>query len=448
MDTPATIFISIASYRDPELIPTLQDMLRHAAHPENLHLSVCWQDDENLSLFEQQGMTPEGRRIVAGQEVFAFRYRQARIDIISVHYFASQGACWARSMAETLFEQEAYFLQIDSHCRFIPGWDDEMIAMLRQVEQKSPRPILSSYPPPYSPGEDEEASKKRYVSRLIFREFNPQGIPMLSSTPFTATEPVRGSYLAGGFIFTRGDFVSTVPNDPQIFFAGEEIAMAVRAFTHGYDIYHPHKPLLWHYYQRKEHNKVWGDHSNEAKAQGAVDKAWWERDNVSKKRVRTVLGLESEDAASLAPYTTGSARSLRAFEYQTGICLQRGTVLPEVMSAEKINFFPTPPDDHAQWIARQYVWYKKNLTLEPAVWRADDKEAETLHLGVYNPQNMLLYKRTLDARELQALHTASPDDNLTLSLEFKTANAAQPSVVRICPWSITSGWGTVTEKTW
>ncbi|MGK4627081.1 GlcNAc-transferase family protein, partial [Raoultella ornithinolytica] len=136
-----------------------------------------------------------------------------------------------------------------------------------------------------------------YVSRLIFREFNPQGIPMLTSTPFTATEPVRGSYLAGGFIFTHGDFVSTVPNDPQIFFAGEEIAMAVRAFTYGYDIYHPHKPLLWHFYQRKEHSKVWGDHSNEAKAQGVVDKAWWERDNISKKRVRTLLGLETEDAA-------------------------------------------------------------------------------------------------------------------------------------------------------
>lgn len=448
MDTPATIFISIASYRDPELIPTLKNMLQQAAHPENLHLAVCWQDDENLSLFEQSGMIPEGSRIVAGREVIAFRYRQARIDFISVHYYASQGACWARSMAETLFEQEVYFLQIDSHCRFIPGWDDEMIAMLRQLQPKSARPILSSYPPPYRPGEDEEASKKHYVSRLIFREFNPQGIPMLTSMPFTATEPVRGSYLAGGFIFTHGDFVNTVPNDPQIFFAGEEIAMAVRAFTYGYDIYHPHKPLLWHFYQRKEHSKVWGDHSNEAKAQGVVDKAWWERDNISKKRVRTLLGLETEDAASLSPYTTGSARPLRAFEYQTGICLQKGTVLPEVMSAEKINFFPTPPDDHAQWLARQYVWYKKNLTLEPAVWRADDGDAEKLHLGVYNPQNMLLYKRTLDARELQALHTASPDDNLTLSLEFKTATAAQPAVVRICPWSITSGWGTVTEKTW
>ncbi|MBS1203456.1 MAG: glycosyltransferase [Proteobacteria bacterium] len=445
MDTPATIFISIASYRDPELIPTLQDMLRHAAHPENLHIAICWQDDENRSLFEQSGMTPESSRIVAGHEVFAFRCRQARVDVISVHYYASQGACWARSMAETLYEQEAWFLQIDSHCRFIPNWDNEMIAMLRQVEHKSERSILSSYPPSYCPGEDEEASKKRYVSRLIFREFNPQGIPMLGSIPFTASEPMRGSYLAGGFIFTHGDFVNIVPNDPQIFFAGEEIAMAVRAFTHGYDIYHPHRPLLWHFYQRKAYSKVWSDHSNDAKAQGAVDKAWWERDNVSKKRVRTLLGLEVEDAASLAPYTTGNTRPLRAFEYQAGICLQNGTVLSEVMGAEKTNFFSTPPDDEAQWLARQYVWYKKALKLEAADWRSDEQEVDNLHLGVYTPQNVLLYKRTLDAQALQA---KSPDDSLTLSLEFKTANAAHPTVVRICPWSASSGWGVVTEKPW
>jgi hypothetical protein len=123
MDTPATIFISIASYRDPELIPTLQDMLRHAAHPENLHIAICWQDDENLSLFEESGMTPEGSRIVDSHEVFAFRYRQARVDVISVHYYASQGACWARSMAETLYEQEAWFPANRFPQSFIPNWD-------------------------------------------------------------------------------------------------------------------------------------------------------------------------------------------------------------------------------------------------------------------------------------------------------------------------------------
>ncbi|MGD8107634.1 GlcNAc-transferase family protein [Pantoea sp. FN0302] len=449
MDNPATIFISIASYRDPELLPTLRDMLRHAAHPENLHIAICWQDNEMPEFFEQAGFTPQGGRVVEGREVLMFRYNQARIDVISVHYYTSQGACWARSLAETLFENERYFLQIDSHCRFIPDWDNEMTAMLRQLQTTSPRPIISSYPPAYKPGDDEEASKKTYVSRLIFREYDTQGIPMFSSTPFQAEVPVRGSYLAGGFIFTLGDFVKTVPNDPQIFFAGEEIAMAVRAFTHGYDVYHPHKPLLWHYYQRKEHSKVWGDHNNQAKDQGKVEKAWWERDLVAKKRVRTLLGLEEkESVASLAPYTLGNQRTLRQFEYQAGICLQKSTVLPEVLDSEKINFFATPPADETEWLNRQFAYYKKSITLNASDYETDETRMSNLHLSVYNAQNILLYKRTLEPQELETLRTESADNLPTLLLEFKTASIDRPSVIRICPWSDTSGWGNVTEKAW
>ncbi|MGD8163215.1 GlcNAc-transferase family protein [Pantoea sp. FN0307] len=449
MDNPATIFISIASYRDPELLPTLRDMLRHAAHPENLHIAICWQDNEMPEVFEQAGFTPQGGRVVEGREVLMFRYNQARIDVISVHYYTSQGACWARSLAETLFENERYFLQIDSHCRFIPDWDNEMTVMLRQLQTTSPRPIISSYPPAYKPGDDEEASKKTYVSRLIFREYDTQGIPMFSSTPFQAEVPVRGSYLAGGFIFTLGDFVKTVPNDPQIFFAGEEIAMAVRAFTHGYDVYHPHKPLLWHYYQRKEHSKVWGDHNNQAKDQGKVEKAWWERDLVAKKRVRTLLGLEEkESVASLAPYTLGNQRTLRQFEYQAGICLQKSTVLPEVLDSEKINFFATPPADETEWLNRQFAYYKKSITLNASDYETDETRMSNLHLSVYNAQNILLYKRTLEPQELETLRTESADNLPTLLLEFKTASIDRPSVIRICPWSDTSGWGNVTEKAW
>ena len=32
----AKIFVSIASYRDPELLPTLESLLTNAANPENL----------------------------------------------------------------------------------------------------------------------------------------------------------------------------------------------------------------------------------------------------------------------------------------------------------------------------------------------------------------------------------------------------------------------------
>ncbi len=442
------IFISMASYRDPELIPTLHNMLEQAAHPENLHIAISWQDDEDLSVFERAGLKPDGIRSVAGRQINAFRYFGTRVDIINLHYYQSQGACWARNLAETLFEGEAYFLQIDSHCRFVPNWDSEMIAMLSQLQRKTAKPIISSYPPPFTPGEDEEASKKRYVSRLTFREFSQEGLPMLSSVPFTSEEPVPGSYLAGGFIFSTGDFIKQVPNDPHIFFAGEEIAMAVRAFTHGYDIFHPHKILLWHYYQRQECRKVWGDHTNEAKAEGTIAKAWWEWDKVSKLRVRTLLGLEETSHEALAPWALGHERTLRQFEYQAGIYLKNGTVLPEVMAPEHKTFFSEWPADEAQWLERQFAYHKKTLTLSKAEYDTRDPAFESLHVSVYTPQNVLLYKKTLASSELETLRANSNNDDIAISFEFKTHAAATPKFVRICPWSADSGWGTVTEKTW
>ena len=36
------IFVQIASYRDPQLIPTIEDMLSKASHPENLVFGICW----------------------------------------------------------------------------------------------------------------------------------------------------------------------------------------------------------------------------------------------------------------------------------------------------------------------------------------------------------------------------------------------------------------------
>jgi len=50
------IFIQIAAYRDPELIPTIKDMIKRADNPENLRFGICWQyhpDDEyDSDLFE------------------------------------------------------------------------------------------------------------------------------------------------------------------------------------------------------------------------------------------------------------------------------------------------------------------------------------------------------------------------------------------------------------
>ena len=41
-----TIFVQIASYRDPELLPTIKDMLANAKWPENLRVCIAWQHAE------------------------------------------------------------------------------------------------------------------------------------------------------------------------------------------------------------------------------------------------------------------------------------------------------------------------------------------------------------------------------------------------------------------
>ena len=37
------IFISIASYRDPELLPTIRDCIKRADNPDDLVFAIAWQ---------------------------------------------------------------------------------------------------------------------------------------------------------------------------------------------------------------------------------------------------------------------------------------------------------------------------------------------------------------------------------------------------------------------
>jgi hypothetical protein len=51
-----TIFVQIASFRDPQLLPTLNDMIKQAKHPENLRVGICNQynpeDEFNIDKFQ------------------------------------------------------------------------------------------------------------------------------------------------------------------------------------------------------------------------------------------------------------------------------------------------------------------------------------------------------------------------------------------------------------
>ncbi len=437
------IFVSIASYRDPELLPTLKDMISNASAPHCLKIAVCWQDEGDFSLFSDAGFTVSGP--AQTEDVRLFYYKGAAVTVIFRHYLTSEGACWARHLSETYYQEESYFLQIDSHCRFIAGWDQQMISLLESLKAISRLPVLSAYPPGYQPGDDGPESRQSSVSRMIFRELTGEGIPMVGSYALTSPVPERGSYLAGGFIFAPGRFVRDVPNDPLIFFSGEEIAMSVRAFTQGYDVYHPPITLLWHYYEREECAKIWEDHNDEARKQGAVTRAWWERDRLSKQRLCTLLGL-NDDAREIAPpYGHGHQRSLRQFEYQTGLHLRLGAVQPEVTGDEKRAFFADPPASDAEWLAAFTLWHHREITLTPNEITGPGTGYEFLRLSVYDRDNRLLFTCRLPPSD-----GTSPQEALatSLSINFSTPPCCYPQTLRICGWQSAAGWGELTEKPW
>lgn len=441
----SAIFVSIASYRDKELVPTLRDLIHQAAHPDSLHIVVCWQDDIDPILFEMAGFIPCTGPLPVSENQLRFHYRAASITFLPSHYFAAKGTGWARHRCETLYAGEDYFLQIDAHMRFISGWDQEMIRLLQQLSRRSPLPVLTAYPPAYQPAENETLTKGTTVSRIIFRTFSEEGLPAFGSQAFTAAEPVRGSYLAGGFIFSYGRFVTDVPNDPQIFFCGEEIAMAVRAFTRGYDIYHPHKILLWHYYQREHAPKIWQDHSDEACQRGDVALSWWQRDQLSKQRVSILLGLNTLAPASLGVYGPGTRRSLRQFEYQCGVDFQRRLALPAATGDCPQSFFAEPPESDASWIASFNRRYRQQITVTAEHIRPAEQDYQFFLLAVFDLKNQLLFKTELPPSRLPLLSGNPP---VVLNLDFTTLSPHPPCFVRLSGWQPSAGWGPVTEIHW
>src|SRR6185437_7520232 len=127
------------------------------------------------------------------------------------------------------------------------------------ADTHSKKPILTTYPNPFTPGANEVLTGEPL--QVAFQAFTSDGIPQLrpQNFPRKPTRPVRARFIAAGFLFTCGRFVEEVPYDPELYFMGEETAMTVRAFTHGYDFFHPAETILWHDYGRQHTRKHWED---------------------------------------------------------------------------------------------------------------------------------------------------------------------------------------------
>jgi len=294
----ARIFVQIASYRDGELPRTIRSCLDNASHPQRLTFGIC----------SQYG--PETRHDL---DAYTDDPR-FRIDWVDFH--DSRGCCWARQRVNRLYDDEEFTLQIDAHMRFGPGWDDRLVAMMAMTGHA--KPLLTTYPPNYRRVDgvdilDTDAGIQRLILVRLKRDLTTRQKTELVPS---AEQPGKSPFIAAGFIFTLGRFCREVEYDPNLYFAGEEIALAARAYTHGYSFYYPTENVIWHHYDH--HAPLhWSDHPDKQTQLCAH----------AMVRLKKLLTGKHEE---LGRYGLGSVRSLSDYEKYADIdfmgTLERGVI--------------------------------------------------------------------------------------------------------------------------
>ena len=407
-----TIFVQIAAYRDPELVPTLRDLFSNAKFPENLKVCIAWQRDENDTLEEFEN--------------------HPQVHLIRIPYKESKGACWARSLIQQKYSGETYTLQLDSHHRFIKNWDEEIIIMYKGLISKGvKKPLLTSYIPSYTPT-NEPLGRVQVPWKMNFDRFIPEGaiffLPATIENYKDLTTPVPSRFYSAHFCFTTGKFCIEVPHDPEYYFHGEEISIAVRAYTHGYDLFHPHKIIAWHEYTRNGRTKHWDDHNN----------TWGEINRVSHLRNRKLFGMDGlVNDINFGIYGFGTERTLREYEEYAGISFAKRAV----QKPTKDNLLPpNPPVTPAEWDSSFLKIFKHCIDISKS--SLPEKDYDFWCVAFKDSNGKELHRK--DAVEKEITTQLNNTNNwCKIWREFETET--QPTKWVVWPHSKEKGWCNMIE---
>ena len=404
------IFVQIAAYRDPQLIPTIENLLENAKKPKNIIIGVARQfhpEDgfDDLSKYE----------------------KDKRFRILNIPYTESKGVCWARHQVQQLYGGEEYTLQIDSHMRFEKNWDEEMIKMIKQLQKKGhKKPLLTGYVSSFDPDNDPDA-RVREPWRMAFDRFTPEGVVFFLPETIPGwqemKEPVPARFYSAHYCFTLGQFSTEVQHDPEFYFHGEEISITVRAYTHGYDLFHPHKVLIWHEYTRKGRTKQWDD-----------DKDWYLRNTACHVKNRQLLGVDGEKYDGDYSEWFGTERTIRDYEKYAGLIFETRGIQQETIDKKY------PPNTYnfeteEEWKNSFSTIFKHCIDINYASVPEDDYEFWVV--AFHNEKDETLYRKDADIHEINRCKT-DPDGYCKVWREFNTTQ--KPKYWVVWPFSKSKGW--------
>jgi hypothetical protein len=245
------IFVSIASYRDPQCLSTLQDLLAKAEKPENLVIVVCEQNDIEDGFIDVDSIkTP------------------ANIRTLRLSAQEARGPGWARFLIQQLWQGEQYHLQIDSHTRFVEHWDSKCINQLKMAQSETTSPVcLSNYVSIYDIVTGELDKNPLRGPMFIVNTDEQDGFFRINSNYVNSlSKPQKSVGWSGCFSFSSAQIILDAPYDPYLpfLFFGDEMDIFARLYTRGWQMYVPAEPICFTTFDRSYRKTFW-EHPDSSK---------------------------------------------------------------------------------------------------------------------------------------------------------------------------------------
>ena len=232
-----TIFVTIPSYEDPELIDTLDSAFENAAFPGKIHISVALQ-------YKKVPMPDVNKYMKRPGIKFTYYDVDTRPGITQLRHNLSK-----------LHDGEDYFLMIDSHTKFIKNWDLILIQEYEKIvsDSKNDKVIISQLASGFGIicdcyNTNSVCEKNHSVSYYSlannFKEIFPDAESVFRISMIKKEDMVISAtnyYVSGGasgqFFFTNKKWLEEVGIIDGVQFAGEEATLTFRSYISGWTFY-------------------------------------------------------------------------------------------------------------------------------------------------------------------------------------------------------------------
>ncbi len=240
-----SIFVSIASYRDKLLFPTIHSLISNESGRNQIVYGI----------FEQTSY----------EDSLEYRYpelvKQSNIRYKRIDPEYSDGAVWARAINAMQIYEEEFIYQIDSHMMLHKDWDHFLILDYNRAKNlaKTEKVILSTGTKNFQVDKESNQILLHTLTEDITVKFGyfqfKKNLQLRVHGPWVeSTEEVTPAiHAVAGNFFTISKWVKDVGYNTRLFFDAEEQYMAISSILAGYKMFHQRKVKCYHYLDVANH---------------------------------------------------------------------------------------------------------------------------------------------------------------------------------------------------